>query len=233
MATKLPREPRHKLPSADFSFAEGLLETASLVIIPEDQGQREAFERLMPHLYVLRNKGCSIPQITNLLNQAGFKLQPSTVRIYYNEILATRMDMCQSRMNEQILLMAEVRKQTKGVNVGVMMSRVEEIMEKQRAQVASKIDSVLGFVARPVSRDLVPVSAPTQPPPTQAFAVAPVAVTARVDNQKTGLRPAPQNQTQSAPIRASDVIPMTKIVKPVVQPAVASRNAAALHACEN
>jgi len=42
---------------------------------------------MLPELYVLRDKGCSFEQITTLLNRCGLKLQPSTVKNYYNEML--------------------------------------------------------------------------------------------------------------------------------------------------
>ena len=120
----------------------------------------------MPFMYVLRNKGCSWAQLTKLLTDAGFVLQPSSVRRYYGEMLATRLDICQERMNEQILLLAEVRKETKGVDVGDIGKRVAAIMNKQREQVASKLDSVFG-VAPPQNQ--------TKPAPTLASDVTPIA----------------------------------------------------------
>jgi hypothetical protein len=147
MATGTPRTPRRKISEIDFAAGEAFLETASLLIVPDGQSQRQAFERFMPQIYCMRNKGCSYPQIAHTLTKVGFNLQPSAVRNYYNEFLATRMEMCQARMNEQILLLAEVRKQTKGLDVGSIAARVEAIMSKQRAEVDGKLDSVFGAVA--------------------------------------------------------------------------------------
>ena len=200
MAIEKQRGPRRRIAAEDFSSGEAVLEAAALLIIPDDQTQRQAFERFMPQLYVLKNKGCSFPQITNLLTQIGFNLQPSSVRIYYNEILAARMEMCQSRMNEQILLLAEVRKETKGVNVVDIAGRVAAIMDQQRAQVASKLDAVFGsspVAASPTIAVVVPVATPALPPPLAA--VAPGTVTLRVENKETGLRPAPQNTVAGVP----------------------------------
>lgn len=164
---------RKRVSAADFATGDELLAAAALLMTPDDQAQRQAFKKHMPRLYVLKNNGCSFFQITNLLNRIGFNLQPSTVRIYYNELLADRMEMCQARMNEQILLLAEVRKQTKGLDVGSIAARVEAIMRNQRAEVDGKLDSVFGAVAPPKAAARVEAAMPPQ------------------NGEKAGLRPAP------------------------------------------
>lgn len=113
-------------------------------MVPENQTQHQALVGLMPYLYVLKNKGCNFSQIATVLAECGIDLQPSMVREYYNTALATRMDICQERMNEQILLMAEIRKENKGVDVSSITERVAAIMEKQRTAAASKIDNLFG-----------------------------------------------------------------------------------------
>lgn len=199
MATTQPSRdrsgPLRRLPGADFSTAEAIFEAAMSLLTPDDQTQRKAFESLMPYMYVLRNKGCSWTQLTKLLTDSGFILQPSTVRSYYSEMLATRQDICQERMNEQILLLAEIRKETKGVNVANIGGRVAAIMDQQRAQVASKLDAVFGsspVAASPTIAVVVPVAPSAPPPPTAT-------VTPRVENKETGLRPAPQNTLAGVP----------------------------------
>ena len=213
MAVKRPSEPRHKIPSADYFFADGLLETAALLMVPADQGQRAAFERLMPRLYILKEKGFSILQITELLNQSGFKLQPSTVRIYYNELLAKRMDQCQSLMSEQILLLAEVRKETQGASLESMRSRVEDVMAKQRAQVTSRIDSVLELGARTVAS----VPSPIQqrlPSPVQVITQG---VSLSVKNISRELHPPLQHHIQAAATRGDNDLSVAPVVNPMVQ----------------
>lgn len=131
----------------------------------------------MPHLYALKNRGCSIEQITALLGQLKFNLQPSTVRTYFVEGLAERMDKCQERMNEQLLMLAEVRKVTKGAEVSDIAERAVAIMEKHKTAAASKIDTLLGgSSATPVAQ-------------TSAETVTPVLT----ENKNSGLRPAPVN----------------------------------------
>ncbi|MDY7579310.1 hypothetical protein RGU70_13390 [Herbaspirillum sp. RTI4] len=66
--------------------------------------QKKAFEILIPHLFVLRKKGCSWEQITKLLNdKCGFKLQATTVRTYFSEMARRHLGICQEAMTEHIL----------------------------------------------------------------------------------------------------------------------------------
>lgn len=148
MATKKPRGPWHRISAPDFSTAEEVLKAAAVLMVPEDQTQRQALEKLMPTLYVLKNIGFSFPQLAGLLSQCGFNLQPSSVRDYFREMLATRMDICQERMNEQMLLMAEVRKETKGADMSAIFGRVSAVMDKQRSAAGSKINAMLGIAPK-------------------------------------------------------------------------------------
>jgi hypothetical protein len=143
-AKKQGQSPRVRVGAVDFSTAEEVLKAAALLIVPEDQSQRQAFEKLMPQLYVLRNKGCSIQQLTGLLTECGFKLQPSTVRDYFREALARQMNVCQERMNEQLILMAEVRKETAGAEFSEIAGRVSATMKQRKSQAASKVDALFG-----------------------------------------------------------------------------------------
>jgi hypothetical protein len=153
--------PRRRISAADLATAKGVLEDAALVIEPDDQQQRQAFEKLMPQLYVLRNKGCSFEQLAKLLGQTGFNLQPSTVRTYYNEMLATRAELCQARMNEQLAVMAALRKKEAAAQSREVSNRVEALLAMQRQNNAGRIESVLtGIVGGDHAK-----SAPNQPPP--------------------------------------------------------------------
>lgn len=142
--TRRPTRALQRVAASDFSVAEEVLKTAALLIVPEDQTQRQAFEKLMPHLYVLRNKGCSWPQLAKLLGECGFNLQPSTVRSYFSEMLAARMDVCQARMNEQIALMAAVRSETAGADISAISGRVNAVLERLQSSAAPKVDALFG-----------------------------------------------------------------------------------------
>jgi len=63
-ATAARSGPLQRLASLDLAAAQHVLETAALLIVPDDLTQRRAFERLMPNLYVLRNKGFTWGQMS-------------------------------------------------------------------------------------------------------------------------------------------------------------------------
>jgi len=161
-----------RVAAVDFSIAEEVLRTAGLLIVPEDQSQRKAFEKLMPHLYVLRNKGCSWAQLAKLLGECGFKLQPSTVRTYFGELLAERMDICQARMNEQIAIMAAVRNETAGVDLAAISGRVQAHMMQIKQSARSRVDAMFG--AAPASAiELAPEARAASTPSPARPAAAP------------------------------------------------------------
>lgn len=140
----VPKKKQTKLGADDLIAAESILTAAESLIIPDDQSQRTAFGRLMPHLYVLRNKGCSWSQLAELLGQCGFKLQPSVVRNYYGEMLADRLDVCQARMNDQIEMLDVIARETKGADLSVIARRTSQILARQKAIAAPKIASIFG-----------------------------------------------------------------------------------------
>jgi hypothetical protein len=151
-----------------------VLKTAELLIVPEGQSQRRAFEKLMPHLYVLRQKGYSFPQLAKLLGDVGIKLQPSTVRAYYHEMLAERMDICQARMNEQIALMAAIRAETQGADVSTISGRVTAYLDRLKSAATSKVNALLGddkIAPRTVEAQTKPQ---LDPPPSASLIKGPV-----------------------------------------------------------
>jgi len=133
-----------RLPAQDFSTAEEVLKAAAFLSVPENQTQRQAFEGLMPYLFILRNKGFSFEQIAGLLAACGFNLKSSSVRGYFNKIKAERKDFCQQRMSEHTLLLAEIRRETKDADMSAITGRVEAIMTRQRTMAAEKLDAVFG-----------------------------------------------------------------------------------------
>ena len=76
-------------------------------VIPDALPQRQAFARLLPHVYALRTKGCSWLKIVQVLADHGFNLQPATVRTVYAELLAERID-------QRIAQLAALRSETAG-----------------------------------------------------------------------------------------------------------------------
>lgn len=180
-ATIARRGALRRVSAVDFASADETLRTAALLLVPEDQTQRQVFEKLMPNLYVLRNKGFSWAQLTKLLNECGLHLQPSTVRTYYSEMLAARMDICQARMNEQIAVMAAVRSETVGVDLSAISGRVQSFMQQQQQTALARMDALSppaipsrSIEAEPSRRVIpAPAAAPTQHPKSPPSAAAP------------------------------------------------------------
>lgn len=88
---------------------------------------RRLFNMLMPDLCVLREKGFSFAQLATLLVQDGFNLDPSLVRSFFFEMLV-------DHLNKQILLLAEVRKETRGDEKDDVADRVAAIINRQRKE---------------------------------------------------------------------------------------------------
>lgn len=131
-----------RVSSVDASAAEAIFNAAILLLEPEEKTQRKVFGTLMPYLFVLRNKGCSWPQLTKLVNDAGLHLQPSTVRTYYSEMLADRQDICQERMNEQLMVLAEIREKTSGEGMSAIAEKVSTSLKARKASEAAAVASV-------------------------------------------------------------------------------------------
>lgn len=118
-STDIQKEPgrRHRVAASDFSVAKEVMKAAMLLLVPDDQGQRQAFKEMIPNIFVMRSRQCSWQQITSLLKECGFKLEPTTVRNYYGEMVQDQLDRCEQMMNEHNLLEKEVNKQIKYVDV--------------------------------------------------------------------------------------------------------------------
>jgi hypothetical protein len=122
--------PLHRLSGFDFSTAETALQAAALQLAPDKQTQHQAFLKLIPYLYVLKEKGYTFTQLTKLLFELGFKLQTSTVKNYYYNALPMHMANCQLQMNENLSLLQNVRKETWGTDMAAISDQVAAIMSK-------------------------------------------------------------------------------------------------------
>lgn len=144
MAAAQKRGPVQRISGIDASATEDVLKAAMHLMVPEDQTQRQAFVPLMPHLYVLRRKGCSWAQLTKLLTDCGFNLLPSTVRSYYSEELAVRQDLCEARLAESLVVIAETKKAANSADMAAIAERVSTASARTKAAAAAKMDAVFG-----------------------------------------------------------------------------------------
>ncbi|APW48623.1 hypothetical protein RA876_19740 (plasmid) [Rhodoferax antarcticus] len=134
----------HRLSGIDAATAEELLKVAAELIVPDDQRQRLAFIPMMPHLYVMRRKGCSWGQLAKVLNEAGFNLQPSSVRTYYGEELAVRQDLCEARLAESLLAIAAAKKSAFASDRTDLVEQLKSKSVQAKAAAAEKINAMFG-----------------------------------------------------------------------------------------
>lgn len=140
------RGPLKRIDAVDATTAEEVFKAAILFIVPKDRSNRKMFASLMSYMYVLRNDGCTWEQITKLLADCNINLQVSTVRTYYSEMLADRQDECQRRLNEQILMLREVRKVTEGADATFesVAGMATAIYDRHKRQALPTIDKLFG-----------------------------------------------------------------------------------------
>ena len=106
--------------------------------------QKKAFEILIPNLFVLRKKGCSWKQITNLLNEkCGFNLKITAVRSYFSEMVHTQSDICQKKMAEHIIEMNDINKNQENISEKAEIFRMAvAAMNKRQSVAESKIAEI-------------------------------------------------------------------------------------------
>jgi hypothetical protein len=137
--------PLHRVSGDDAFAAREVLKQAFHLIEPANRTQRQLIRDLMPELFLLRNTGFSFEQLAQLLGEINIKLQPGTIRTYYSEMLAERMDACQERFNEQLMVLAEIKKETSGLDVASLAAKASAIMTQKMGQQSERINTVLGF----------------------------------------------------------------------------------------
>lgn len=75
--------PLRRISATEIDLLEARLSAISSVATPDNQTKRQAFRKLMPHLRVMRERGCSWTQLATELAAFGVTLQVSTIRSYY------------------------------------------------------------------------------------------------------------------------------------------------------
>lgn len=109
--------PARRLSSDDFVVARQTLSVTALTGTPHDLTQRKAFKTLVPTIYALKKMTpITFRQITDLCNQCGFKLTPSTARSYYTKFAPLMQKECEAMVHE-LSLAAEAEDSRNEVNV--------------------------------------------------------------------------------------------------------------------
>lgn len=123
----------HRVNAVDAFTAKQVLLLASLGLMPFDKTQRRLLNELMPFIYMLRKKeGYTFKRVTALLKDCGFKLTQSSVRVYYYSLLAEHEAEYIKAMDEKMALMAEIIRETQGIEFSAISGKVAEIMERKR-----------------------------------------------------------------------------------------------------
>lgn len=117
----------NRVRGAEHDALDHALDLVPYVMLPEDRSQRAAFAAHMPKLYKLKNDGYSFHQLTSLIQKSGMKLQISTVRTYYYEMLVERADELQRMMNDQMLLMAETDREQRQKKAAFLKNKIAQL----------------------------------------------------------------------------------------------------------
>jgi len=151
---------RSRLSGDDFAALREIVHTAAMLLEPGEISYRKAFESVMPDVFIMRNKGDSWAQITTVLNRGGLRLQESTIKSYFNEMLTVRQEQCSARLNEQILILAELKNEGHAADLSVLKTRFDTIQSRQTAKTEKKVDAFLGeatpFVSPKKAQPVVP-----------------------------------------------------------------------------
>lgn len=165
----------------DVDGIQHALQVAALTLLPDEVSGRALINRLMPQLYQLRKKGFSYKALTRVINDAigdpAAKLQPSTVKTYYNEFLVERLDDCQAQLKETMQLMSQIDKHSakssqellaEGVRVRSMMANsversadaaTQRILTGQQQKIATQTTAPLASAATPPMAPRAPSAA--------------------------------------------------------------------------
>lgn len=97
------------------SSTESTIDDASSAALrarePKGITARKAVEKFIPYLFVLKEKGCSWEQITNLLNSGlGSNLKPSTVRSYFCKMAPKQIDLCRSELTTSLCKISKMNR---------------------------------------------------------------------------------------------------------------------------
>ena len=130
------RRPREKF--SDVGEIERALQLAAVTLKPDELSGRQLISRLMPHLYILRQKGFSFTQITRVFNDASgnssARLQVASIKAYYNEFIAAQIDNCETTLKKAM----EVADQVETLTRRNPQELVAEAVAMQKMIAASK-----------------------------------------------------------------------------------------------
>lgn len=101
----------------DVAEIERAFELAAITLRPDELSGRQLIARLMPHLYILRQKGFSFTQLTRVFNDAignsSARLQVASIKAYYNEFIAAQIENCETTLKKALQVTDQVETLTR------------------------------------------------------------------------------------------------------------------------
>lgn len=147
--------PIYRVGAIDAEAAREGLKQAYYLLEPADRSQRQTFKKLMPEIYALRKEGFSFQQLSELLNSFNVRLQPSTVRSYYEDMIKEQFEECEQRFSESVMLMAKIKSATQDAEIGKLTSMVADRQAEKEARVSTRVWNALGFAAKETNQTTI------------------------------------------------------------------------------
>jgi len=140
-----------KVPGTDKAVMREVFRLAALSMEPAERSQRQTVRDLMPEIFMMKKAGYSFQQVATLMNENGFDLQPSTLRSYFGIFMQEHQDNFVNEMADQVLILEEMKKETRGTEISQIARKAAAIRAKQKENAAATADAVLGGLGGGVS----------------------------------------------------------------------------------
>jgi hypothetical protein len=139
----LARNARQRVDGISLDEGRELLRRVHLTVTPNSLSLRKTIKELIPEIYLLHSQGFDFAQIAGFLGQINIKIQVGTLKTYYHEFIAKKMALCLERMNEQLLILNEIKKETAGHDSRVVSKEVAAAVVQQKTSIRNRVDRIL------------------------------------------------------------------------------------------
>lgn len=139
----LARNARQRVDGISIDEGRELLRRVHLTVTPNSLSLRKTIKELIPEIYLLHSQGFDFAQIAGFLGQINIKIQVGTLKTYYHEFIAEKMALCNERMNEQLLILNEIKKETTGHDAKVISKEVSPSVVQQNTSIRNRVDRIL------------------------------------------------------------------------------------------
>lgn len=140
--TKESSKTRQKINGISLEEAKDLLRRVQFTVTPNNLSLRRTIKDLIPDIYLLHSLGFDFSQLAEFLGDCNIKIQVGTLKTYYYESITEKMELCNERMNEQLLILNEIKKVTKNAEV-LTQSKELEAQAKRSGSIKNQVDHIL------------------------------------------------------------------------------------------